>query len=297
MATNCFAMHSTRIRLPMKQNSKIPNWVRRHPAPLVHCCFPCVALDSGLCALLFPVAFLTSPPSHLLAGRLVWRRFAADSTPSHHAVRATCVQILPLIDMYCKYVLQEDSTNLWGLMVRYDCEAELASHELGRSMLEMIRDDDDGAPQILPPRVRRPTAASPFDAIRSTLAAMDVALQTLRPQVHLDLDVTCLCSPPDHPCCNCTRGSVCGPAGVCPSFGNANFCSPMCSVSLLVVWTVALALLPFHIKILIVLCFLVCPSYLCGHHRSLLKQLVHDGSLHQCPGHKSFATTSTQHLN
>ena len=297
MATNCSATDSTRIRLPMKLNSKIPNWVRRYPAPLVHCCFPCVVLDAGFWALLFPVAFLTSPPSHLLAGRLVWRRFASDSTPSHHAVRATCVQILPLIDMYCKYVLQEDNTNLWGLMVRYDCEADLASHNLGRSMLAMIHDDYDEAPQIVPPRVHRPTSVSPFDAIRSTLAAMDVALQTMRPQVHPHLCVTCLRSPPDHPCCNCAPRSVCGRAGVFPSFGNGKFCSPMCSVSLASVSIIALALLPFHIKIRIVLCFLVCRSNLCGRHRSLLRQLMHDGSLHQCPGHQSFATTSTQHLN
>lgn len=155
----------------------------------------------------------------------MWRWFASDCTPSHHAVRASCVQLLPLIDMYCKYVLQEDNTNLWGLMVRFDCEADLASHDLGCSMLAMLRDDAEGRPEIMRPRVLMIAAVSPFEAIRTTLAAMDVALQTMRPHVHLDLEITCLGSPADHSCSNLAPLSVCSRAGVCPNFVNGKFSS------------------------------------------------------------------------
>jgi hypothetical protein len=137
------------------------------------------------------------------------------------------MQLLPLIKMYCKYVLQEDCTNLWGLIVRYDCEANLASHDLGRSMLAMLRDDDDGGPQILPARVHMTAPVSPFDAIKTTLAAMDVALQTMHPQVHLALDVICLCSPAERSCCNLALRSICCRVGVCPSLFNAKLCSPI----------------------------------------------------------------------
>ena len=239
---------------------------------------------------------LTSPPDRLLAGRLVWRRFASTSTPSHHAVRTTCAQLLPLIDMYCKYVLQEDTTNLWGLMLRYDCEADLASHDLGRSMLAMVRDDDDGGPRILPPRVHITAPVSPFDAIRSTLAAMDAALQTMRPQVHLALDATSsLCSPADHPCYNLEPRPVCCHAGLCPSTLNGKLCSPMLRVSFAAVSSVAL---PW---------FVISHENFCGAlgfvgrytlspcHHSLISQLVLHAPHIQCPGELWSAATSTHH--
>lgn len=177
----CYAFysHSAAHEAEFK-DSKLGASLSCTPRSLLFCL--CTFRCRLLCGVL-PGVCLTSPPARLLAGRLVWRRFASDCTPSHHAVRATCVQLLPLIDMYCKYVLQEDSTNLRGLMVRYDCEADLASHDLGRSMLAMLRDDDDGGPLILPARVHMAAPVSPFDAIRATLAAMDVALQTMRPHV------------------------------------------------------------------------------------------------------------------
>jgi hypothetical protein len=60
------------------------------------------------------------------------------------------MQLLPLIEMYCKWELQEDCSNLGELMRRFDDEAELQSHDLGRSMLEMVRDDDVGLRELLP---------------------------------------------------------------------------------------------------------------------------------------------------
>ena len=80
----------------------------------------------------------------------MWRRHESASNPSHHALRATCMQLLPLVEMYCKWELQEDCTNLRALMLCFDSEVALETHELGRSMLLMLDDDDNGL-QILPP--------------------------------------------------------------------------------------------------------------------------------------------------
>ena len=196
-----FATHSTLIQWHMNPNSRTRNWVGHYPAPLVRCWFVCVNFAGGFCAASIR-SCLTSTPVRVLAGQLVWRRFAAGCTPSHHALQATCLQLLPVIEMYCKYILQEDCSNLWALMVRFDCEAELSSHDLGRSMLAMLHADDDDAPRLLPAGVHMPARVSPFDAIRTSLAAMDVTLQTMRPQVQLAVDATCLCSHEERACCN-----------------------------------------------------------------------------------------------
>ena len=53
--------------------------------------------------------------------------------------------------MFCKWELQEDCTNLRALMLRFDSEEELDSHELGRSLLFMVRNEDvdvDGLPTL-----------------------------------------------------------------------------------------------------------------------------------------------------
>lgn len=47
-----------------------------------------------------------------VTGQLVWRRHRGPNPPSHHALRGTCVQLLPLLEMYCKWELQEDCSNL-----------------------------------------------------------------------------------------------------------------------------------------------------------------------------------------
>ena len=115
-------------------------------------------------------------------GRLVWRRHAGFPFPSHHAIRTTCTQLLPLVEMYCKYELQEDCSSLGSLMRRFDSELELESHGLGRNLLSMIRDDDVGFVSV--PRPMAPiVVVSPFDAFRERLAAAGMAIRDLRPQV------------------------------------------------------------------------------------------------------------------
>ena len=86
--------------------------------------------------------------------------------------------------MYCKWELQEDCTDLRALMLRFDSEMELESHELGRSLLFMVR--DDGAEfQNVPRHEPLPTPANPFDIMRERLAAAGTAIQDLHHKVHL----------------------------------------------------------------------------------------------------------------
>ena len=117
-------------------------------------------------------------------GQLVWRRHSVPPLPSHQVLRNTCMQLLPLVEMYCRWVLEDECNNLRDLMERFDSEAELETHELGRSLLFMIRDEDmgdEGLPRHDPPDA--PT--NPFADVRERLAAMDYAIRDLRPQVHM----------------------------------------------------------------------------------------------------------------
>ena len=94
------------------------------------------------------------------------------------------MQLLPLVEMFCKWELQEDCTDLWALMVRFDSEVELESHELGRSLLFMVRDDADGL-HILPDSVPHARTSNPFDAFRDRLTAAGHAIRGLHQQVQL----------------------------------------------------------------------------------------------------------------
>lgn len=123
------------------------------------------------------------PNGYAAAGQLVWRRHRGSSTPSHHALRATCMELLPLLEMYYRWELEEDCGNLRTLMVRFDSEASLEMHELGRSLLLMIRDDDIGL-QFPPTHQESVAPSNPFDAIRGRLAAVDLAFQSLHAQVN-----------------------------------------------------------------------------------------------------------------
>ena len=120
------------------------------------------------------------------AGQLVWARHAGRPTPSPHAIRVTCMQLLPLLEMYYRWELEEDCSNLQALLLRYDSEAELESHDLGRALLHMVWDDGDGLPQQ-PSRkfAQEPhvVVVNPFQAFREQLAAVDSAFCTLQPQV------------------------------------------------------------------------------------------------------------------
>lgn len=114
----------------------------------------------------------------------MWQRHSVLSSPSHHTIRDTCTQLLPLVEMYCKYELQEDCSDLRALMLRFDSENELESHELGRSLLFMVRSDGNdlhGHPRIVP-QSERP---NPFNALRERLQSAALAIQELHPQVCL----------------------------------------------------------------------------------------------------------------
>jgi hypothetical protein len=93
------------------------------------------------------------------------------------------MQILPLVEMYCKWELQEDCTDLGALMHRFDYESELESHELGRSLLFMIHNDDGGLPGF---HRHEPISVpdNPFGVLRERLAVVDSAIHNIRAQVH-----------------------------------------------------------------------------------------------------------------
>lgn len=114
----------------------------------------------------------------------MWRQHCGLPLPSHHLLRTTCMQLLPLMEMYCKWELEEDCNNLRSLMLRFDSELELEAHELGRSLLFMVQDDDMGL-NSLPQRVRPTSQPNPFDVVRERLAAVGSTIRDLHPQVHL----------------------------------------------------------------------------------------------------------------
>lgn len=114
----------------------------------------------------------------------MYRRHSAAAHTSHHLLRATCMQILPLVEMYCRWVLEEDCSNLHDLMTRFDSEVELEAHELGRSLLFMIRHDDMGF-EGLPRRDAPEASINPFADIRKRLAAVNSSIRDLHPQVRM----------------------------------------------------------------------------------------------------------------
>ena len=123
----------------------------------------------------------------------MWCRHTGTCNPSDRAIRSTCMHLLPLVEMFCKWELQDDCSNLRALMQRFDSEAELQTHELGRSLLLMLRDDEIGL-EIPPASTSCAAVANPFDAIRTRLAAVDTAFQNLQAQVLLVLDFHRKCS-------------------------------------------------------------------------------------------------------
>lgn len=118
------------------------------------------------------------------AGQLVWRRHVGLHPPSPQVVRNLCMQLLPLLEMYCRWELQDDRGDLLALMHRFDSETKLESHELGRSLLFMIR-NDDAEMGGLPMQARNSPIANPFNAIRERLATVDTAIRDLNAQVHI----------------------------------------------------------------------------------------------------------------
>ena len=84
--------------------------------------------------------------------------------------------------MYCRWELEEDCTNLQNLMVRFDSEVELGSHDLGRSLLAMVRDEDDELQGL--PHINSPIpSTNPFASVRERLQAAQLAIRELREEV------------------------------------------------------------------------------------------------------------------
>ena len=120
-------------------------------------------------------------------GQLVWRRHTQLPPPSHQVLRNTCMQLLPLVEMYCRWELAEDCSDLRALMIRFDSADDLKSHELGRSLLFMLR-NDDVVPHMFPDQGLYIQRHNPFDDIRERLQAADVAINALHSQVQLFLN-------------------------------------------------------------------------------------------------------------
>ena len=112
----------------------------------------------------------------------MWRCHTGQPPPSPHDIRNTCTQLLPIVEMYCRWELEEDCTDLQSLMLRFDSEEELESHELGRSLLYMDM-DVDAEFDSFPVHARTIQRADPFEDIRQRLAAVDVAIHGLHAQV------------------------------------------------------------------------------------------------------------------
>ena len=88
------------------------------------------------------------------------------------------MQLLPLVEMYCRWELAEDCSNLRALMLRFDSEEELQSHALGQSLLFMVGHDEDGVDNL--PRLDTVEAPiDPFLAVRERLAVAGSAIQGL----------------------------------------------------------------------------------------------------------------------
>ena len=72
-------------------------------------------------------------------------------------------------------------------MLRFDSEHELRSHELGRSLLFMLHNDDVGL-NIFPDHGLNIFRPNPFADIRERLRAADLAINGLQSQVQWHLN-------------------------------------------------------------------------------------------------------------
>jgi hypothetical protein len=182
--TSSSATLTTRTRCDMSPNLGPPNWVSVY-VNFFGCneSLVCVEILRFILWVHLFFGFSWATQWLWLSGQLVWRRLAQLHLPSRHTVVTTCTGLLPLLEMFLKWELQEDCTDLGALMRRFDSEAQLESHELGRSLLFMVRDDVvgiDSLPRLSP--IDPPI--NPFNVVRERLAAVDFALNGLHPQVH-----------------------------------------------------------------------------------------------------------------
>ena len=92
------------------------------------------------------------------------------------------MQILPIVEMFCKYELQDDCSDLRALMLRFDSEVQLQSHELGRALLSMIASEGLHS-DCLPPSLPIPPRPNPFQGVRERLDLAALAILDLNAQV------------------------------------------------------------------------------------------------------------------
>ena len=180
----------------MRTSFGILNWVHSFPPPAI--CV-CPLSESRVLLNFVPGCYMRVVEVSIMsvcAGQLVFRRHRGPCIPSHHAIRATCMQLLPFVEMHYKWELEEDCSNLRAHMLRFDFEAHLERHELGRSLLLMIQDDEAGL-EIPAMAVGSAATTSTFDAIRARLAAVDDVFQCLQAQVLLAKYFDSTCSIPE----------------------------------------------------------------------------------------------------
>ena len=77
-------------------------------------------------------------------------------------------------------------------MLRFDFEAKLESHALGRSLLFLVR-DGDGRLDNVSRHTQIIAPPNPFDAVRARLATIDRAICSLHTQVQLIVGFCCAC--------------------------------------------------------------------------------------------------------
>ena len=123
-------------------------------------------------------------------GILVWQRHSHGPPPTQHAIRTSCMHLLPLVEMYCKWELEEDCSDLRALMHRFDSESELESHELDRSLLFMLRDDEEGLLDS-PRHTISVQPGNPFAAVTERLEATRMSILGLHSQVCVLSIVNC----------------------------------------------------------------------------------------------------------
>ena len=108
-----------------------------------------------------------------LLRQLVFHCHVHGPPPSPHEVHSICMHLLPLVEMYCWWELGEECNDHRHLMLQFDSELELESHELGRSVLYMVKDDETGK-ETLSRHIDLNAVHDPFVAIRERLAMVDL---------------------------------------------------------------------------------------------------------------------------
>lgn len=78
-------------------------------------------------------------------------------------------------------------------MQRFDSELELETHDLGRSLLLMVRSEDVDLCELQSP-VARVARVNPFDYVRERLSAATSAIRGLQDQVLLVPEFLCICA-------------------------------------------------------------------------------------------------------